>query len=44
LKGSGLGLTIVDKLVQALDGKISVHSIPFERTEFTITLPLQNIK
>ena len=39
LKSSGLGLTIVKKLVQALNGKISVHSIPFEKTVFTVTLP-----
>ena len=39
LRGSGLGLAIVKKLVQALGGKISVCSIPFERTVFTVTLP-----
>ena len=39
LKSSGLGLTIVKKLVKALGGKISVSSIPFEKTVFTVTLP-----
>lgn len=39
LRGSGLGLAIVKKLVQALGGKISVCSIPFEKTVFTVTLP-----
>lgn len=39
LKGSGLGLTIVKKLVKALGGKISVCSIQFEKTVFTVTLP-----
>lgn len=39
LKSSGLGLTIVKKLVEALGGTISVGSIPFEKTDFTFTLP-----
>ncbi|AKN31003.1 histidine kinase [Clostridium carboxidivorans P7] len=39
LKSSGLGLTIVKKLVEALGGTISVSSIPFEKTAFTFTLP-----
>ena len=39
LRSSGLGLTIVKKLVQALGGSISVYSIPFEKTVFTFTLP-----
>ena len=39
LKGSGLGLTIVKKLVQALGGKISVCSTPSEKTVFTVKLP-----
>ena len=39
LKSSGLGLTIVKKLVKALDGTISVSSTSFEKTVFTVTLP-----
>lgn len=39
IKGSGLGLTIVKKLVEALGGGISVYSVPFEKTVFTVTLP-----
>lgn len=39
LKSSGLGLTIVKKLVKNQNGSISVKSIPFEKTEFTFTLP-----
>lgn len=38
LKSSGLGLTIVKKLVEAQKGTISVKSNPFEKTEFTFTL------
>ena len=38
VKGSGLGLTIVKKLVEALGGEISVYSVPFEKTVFTVTL------
>ncbi len=39
LKSSGLGLTIVKKLVEAQNGTISLKSIPFEKTEFTFALP-----
>ena len=38
-KGSGLGLTIVKKLVEALGGKITVCSSPFEKTIFTVIFP-----
>ncbi|WP_035290558.1 HAMP domain-containing sensor histidine kinase [Clostridium sp. KNHs214] len=39
LKSSGLGLTIVKKLVEAQNGTIYVKSTPFEKTEFTFALP-----
>lgn len=39
LKSSGLGLTIVKKLTEILDGDISVESVSFEKTVFTIRLP-----
>lgn len=39
IKSSGLGLTIVKKLVKSLGGTISVSSIPFKRTAFTFTIP-----
>lgn len=39
LKSSGLGLTIVKKLVESLGGSISVSSVSFEKTEFKFTLP-----
>lgn len=37
LKNSGLGLTIVKKLVNSLGGTISVSSNPFEKTVFSVT-------
>lgn len=39
LNNSGLGLTIVKKLVELLDGSISVSSISFEKTTFSLKLP-----
>ncbi|MTK13162.1 MAG: HAMP domain-containing histidine kinase [Clostridiaceae bacterium] len=44
LKSSGLGLTIVKKLVEAQKGTISVKSNPFEKTEFTFTLTKNLVK
>jgi signal transduction histidine kinase len=38
-KGSGLGLSIVQKIVELHHGKISVSSVPTEGTTFTVTLP-----
>jgi signal transduction histidine kinase len=37
-QGSGLGLTITKRLVEKMGGSISLHSNPYERTAFTITL------
>lgn len=39
LNNSGLGLTIVKKLVELLEGSISVNSISFEKTTFNLKLP-----
>lgn len=40
-KGSGLGLYIVQKSVQALEGKIVVESVIGEFTKFVVYLPLK---
>ncbi|WP_027624063.1 sensor histidine kinase [Clostridium lundense] len=39
LQGSGLGLTIVKKLIEMQKGTITVKSTPYEKTEFIFTLP-----
>lgn len=45
LKNSGLGLTIVKKLVESLDGTVTVQSKQYEKTIFNIKLPkIRNIK
>jgi signal transduction histidine kinase len=41
ISGSGLGLSIVRKLVNLYNGSIDVESTKGEGTEFTVTLPLQ---
>ncbi|RXI49870.1 sensor histidine kinase [Clostridium tetani] len=38
-QGSGLGLTIVKKLMEMQKGTITVKSIPYKRNEFIFTLP-----
>ena len=37
-QGSGLGLTITKRLVEALGGEIHLKSKPYEKTVFTVTL------
>lgn len=41
-QGSGLGLTITKELVEKMNGKISLFSIPNEKTVFKILFPLAN--
>jgi signal transduction histidine kinase len=41
-KGNGLGLYIVKKAVEKLDGSISLSSIPQVGSTFTIMLPMSN--
>ncbi|HEY4392300.1 MAG TPA: sensor histidine kinase [Paenibacillus sp.] len=37
-QGSGLGLTITKRLVEAQEGTIRIHSRPYEKTVFTVRL------
>lgn len=39
--GNGLGLFIVNKAIQRLNGKIEVHSTPTKFTEFTLIVPVE---
>lgn len=37
-QGSGLGLTITNRLIEKMEGSISLDSIPFQKTTFTVGL------
>ncbi|PQP84776.1 sensor histidine kinase [Paenibacillus sp. PCH8] len=37
-QGSGLGLTITKRLVERMGGDIDVHSVPYQRTVFSVIL------
>lgn len=37
--GTGLGLTVGQRLCQAMNGAIAVHSVPGQGSTFTVTLP-----
>lgn len=39
IEGAGVGLTIVKRLVQEMDGEVGVHSVPGEGSRFWFTIP-----
>jgi signal transduction histidine kinase len=43
VKGSGIGLTIVEQIVEAHHGEITVESSPGKGSEFTVIIPLSGI-
>jgi signal transduction histidine kinase len=44
VKGTGLGLTLVDQIVQAHRGQVTVESQPGKGSTFTLVLPLQPLE
>jgi signal transduction histidine kinase len=43
VEGNGLGLTLVQRIIELSRGKIKVKSIPGEGTSFTVSLPLDGL-
>lgn len=40
--GSGIGLPFTKQVIESLDGKIYVRSVPFKETVFTVEIPITN--
>lgn len=43
-QGTGLGLTIVKKLIEKHNGQITVQSVPFDHTTFSFSLPKNDLR
>jgi PAS domain S-box-containing protein len=42
--GTGLGLTVTRRLVEALEGSLTVHSAPGSGSTFSVHLPMQRVR
>lgn len=42
--GSGIGLTLVRQMVEAMDGTVSVESVEGSGSTFTVTIPMRHFK
>jgi signal transduction histidine kinase len=43
-RATGMGLTIVNRIIEAHHGSIAVHSAPGEGTTFTVLLPVAQVR